>query len=354
MPSKFYFTTDADSWWLRFQLEGYEEDHTAATVPEEGASLGSVPLGDYTAGVDDAESFFVSAWSTAGSGEWVDSLPAIYDASSGAVDIPLTKLQLNMSVGQRLFIRLLAFVSGVGQTLIATAELVNTADSSREQQDAPESLTLCDGDEYVSFRLDEAGAVEKTYCGPNIMSGGGINYYQVSARAVGNVAWNDSIITLHDPLTGIVDANFATVVSQSNDGDQFEYKLTPVGSPDEIVAQGVMARSFACEEPVETALPSNRYDIAANANTRDLRFRIINFAPNPANAIVTSVSLGRTPEPLTEGEGTFYLRYRIDSEPAWRLADLYFDEDEGVAERNIRSILDQVTSSLEFRMVYFG
>lgn len=353
MAEKYFLTTDADSWWLRFRLEeGHAEDPTQSVTTE--ASLGDRPLGDavaYRSGAGDSTTFTVTASrsGTHGSSLWVADYTAYYDSEAGVVDVPLPKLFLYGIQGERVFVRLLASPS----TLIASAELVNARDSSREQSGG---VTFCDGDEYLSFRI-ESGSVAKTYIGPKEMTSGTSDEYYIDYREAGAEGWPYTQPAYYDSLTGLADVLVASVFDTfgAQDGESVDYRLMAVGDSSEPVAQGVMTYSTeGCEQNVPVNDPSIRYELTANEYTSDLRFRLKNFDPDPAQAIVTSVTIGQSPQPITTGEGTFFLRYRIDNETVWRKTDAFFDDEEGVAEVDISSIFLQVTNSLEFRLVYYG
>lgn len=349
MPEQYFFTTDADSWWLRFRLSGYEDDHTESQATE--ATLGTRTLGEYGNSGGDTQSFSVTTKASEGVGGWNDGGKAYYDSDAGVVDVPLTMLTARMLVGERLFIRLIAH-SGATETLIARAELAVTQDSSREQASVG-AVIVCDDDEYLSFRVGDSDSIEKAYAGPRLMSGGSVYPYQFQYKPTSSGSWISSQATYYDALTGLIDAAIGSIVSAAEPGDAFDYKVTPQGS-NEPAVQGVMTYSPDCGPAEQPPDPAKRYDLTANDNSLHLRFRLTNFDPDPSQAVVTSVSIGRAPEPITSGEGVFYLRYKIDQSQLWRQKKTFFDDDAGVVEVNVRSILDAAQSSVEYRLVYRG
>lgn len=356
MAEKYFLTTDADSWWLRFRLEeGHAEDPTQAVTTE--ASLGKKPLGDVVKGnfAVDSTVFSVTLRASEATFAWIDNFKAYYDDEEGTVNVPLSRILVRSPVGERIFIRLIAEPS----TLIATVELVNTRDDSRDQECGGESTcdaVMCDGDRYLTFRIAD-GEVEKTYVGPLVMSDGYQTHYYVDFRRAGEspTTWPYRKYAGFDPLTGLADTVISDLLGISDAGDSFVYRVFAVGSPLDHIAEGVLTyQGEDCAAVEDIAEPSTRYDLKANSTTKHLRFRIKNFDPDPSLAIVTSISIGRAPQPLTSGEGTFYFRYRVDGDQVWRNADVFFDSDEGVAEIALSEILANVDSSLEFRLVYYG
>lgn len=349
MPESYFFTTDADSWWLRFRLADYEEDHMEARTTE--ATIYTRPLGDYRNGAGDTQSFSVTTKASGGIQGWNDGGKAHYDSAAGVVDVSLSALTFRLDIGERLFIRLMANADAE-ENLIARAELVITQDKNREQE-SPSAATACEGDEYLSFRMADGNGIENAYIGPRLMSYGATGLYQLYIRPSGASLWSDSQFTYYDPLTGLIDVSIASILATAEPESTFDYKVTPHGSEVAIV-QGVLTYSPECDQEESLPAPTSRYDLTANEISRDLRFRLTNFDPDPSQAVVTSVSIGRAPEPITSGEGVFYLRYRIDQSQLWRQKKTFFDDDAGVVEVNVRSILDAAQSSVEYRLVYRG
>lgn len=346
MPQKYLFTTDADSWWLRFSVSVSGQDLSTATVS--GASLGLTPGGEYGSGTPDSQSFSVTTKQSDGTGAWYSGGTAYFDSAAGFVDVPLTRLTARMFVGERLFVRL--FANAEPDIHLASAELAIVKDTS-VKQDALEDAVACEGDEYLSFRLSESGGFEESYVGPRLMSGGSVFEYQLLIRPTGTTQWDESPATYHDELTGLVDCAIASAIAQAQPGASFDYKVIE-GNSGPTVVQGVMIYDPDCEPDDGAEDPPKRYDITATAESRDLMFRLANYDPDPSQAVVVSVAIGRSPAPITGGIGVFFLRYRVDESPTWNVANVAFDEDEGVAAINITAILANAETSVEYKLIY--
>lgn len=349
MPQNYFFTTDADSWWLRFNVSVSGGDLSAATAS--GASLGAVPAGQYGTGVPDSQSFSVTVKQSEGFGGWLTGRTAYYDANAGSVDVPLARLTARMFVGERLFVRLIA--NSGGGMYLASAELVVTKDKNRKQESIS-SVIACDDDNYLSFRLSEGGSgFTEAYAGPALMSGGSVYGYQLHIKKSGAAQWDESNATYHDALTGLVDCYIGQQILTADPGDTFDFRVIQ-GNSGPTVVQGTLTYDPDCEPDGPPPDPSTQYDITANENSRDLVFKLSNFDPDPSQAVVVSVTIGRFPPDAGGEQGVFALMYQIDQSSAWLKKTAYFDDEAGTVSVNIRSILDAAQSSVGYRLVYDG
>lgn len=346
--SEHFLTASRDAWWLRFRLSGHKANVAAATTTS--VDLDDKPLGNPASGALNGTAFSVEAKRTTGGiynpvNAWQSILTAYYDAAAGTVDVPLTLMTVNMFDGERLFVRLIAN-GEVSDTLIAYVEIVNLVDKNRDQTDGVE---VCDDDEAISFRITADGQVSHTYVGTTIMSGGALYEYALRLRDPSVGIWGSPATTTYDPKTGIVDAVIASAFAYSEYGDALEYKLTPYGS-DTIIASGQMVYAEDCNQPSDPADPPTVFNLVSDGSSRLMRFRIIAFG-DISQAKVASVTLESTSAIPTGTAGIFTLQYKLDNAPAWSSVPVYFRGSEGVAEVNIKTLLDAAVKTIQFRLV---
>jgi hypothetical protein len=384
---EYEFTANSDSWWLRLELKDYEGGLSSASVTS--ASLSDVPLAaNQLNSFPEVIDFRYKRSDT--DADWYLLGLAYYVPDSGVIDIPIAQLFVETEVGTRL--HFLVVTNSESKTL-AGGEIVWVRDKSRET--SPSDVQVCESDEYLSLRLTAEGVTpavaDSTHLSDKPLALGDGNRFRLLVRSQGPLSWNPwtavgavgstGPLVLNDETARIIDVQIGEIFSNAEPGFVVQYivaeepdvadlldVLLPDVDPEDllgfvssmkatgtVIEGGEMTYSPGeCQPAPEDDEPdTNRYDVQASEDATRMRFRLRNFSPDPATTKVVSVSVGRPPEPLSSGEGTYLFRYRMNggSSGEWQYLPVFFDANVGIAEVDVSELLAGDFIDIEYRLV---